>query len=1085
MESPPKITLDALRRDLRSVEPAALLVEPRILRRVIRLDQRLPGLGLAVPHRKCYTLERDRLLAFVDRAELELPPEADLPPGVILLSKPTDEETLDWDGAETALLRYWRLLFHSRVHRELDRRFADFSGAEIAADRRQRIGDIEFAEIRAVLMKDEFLFPTPTDLHVYIEFAAVYLELRYFAEPQLALYFPAIRDWAAIDAVVSQDLDHAQVFAQTRLPGAPPPKSYAPNDVGPQTFDWTPGPVEPPQVSPSKSWKLQARAKRAAALGNSVKAARLHMLAARIALMDEADEMVSAAHRELMVLCRRLQQVLDLSDRETDAWCAALEPLLAPAAQGYWSNEARLLYDLQKVCVEHERGVFKLDLIEWVRTLGRRPVRRSLPLLREVLITRHLRTADRRVPSARMNADDRQRLAALLAAAVDRIEHRSRDRIRPLISDIFDEVGLIPQNVPETVARRKLVEELLDHVVEHGYVSMGDLRDSLSKNDLKLPDVAGLKELVLGDRLLRADRKLDAALDGVYRRGAVYLRWPQTISSMAFGTGFGRFVTQYLAVPFGGAYLLLEFLRHMVAAFSGAHAADHGPTAASMALQVGPEPQWLFYGYVFLLGVWLALLIHRPTFRSWNVALFWQVWRISRKVLIDYPARLLRSELVQQILNSQVFGAIQAYLLRPALLTALFMLPFAVVGRPWSLRTALDVFLVATVFLNSPVGRYVTEVVNDFVVQAWHEVKIRIFAAVYQWIMDIFHGLMVALERVVYTVDEWLRFRAGDNRFSQAVKLVAGVVWFFVAYVVVFVFTLLVEPQINPIKHFPVVTVSHKVILPSGPVFVKQLTPYIGAARANTLVWTTIWLVPGVFGFLVWELKENWRLYDANRSLTLRPAPIGHHGETMLRLLRPGFHSGTLPKAFAALRRAARKAERTGDWKPVNHRRVSLRRVEESVRRFVERELIELLEEVGFHSGESLNIGEVAAATNRIEVELRCDAPQRESALLTWHDHGGRLTASIVRMGWLSNLTTHDRKTFQDAWAGLCRRAGVDSAAGFVSLDARAPITWEEWVTYWSRFSALTTIKSEGRKAPRTGSPDAAGYSADINPTAH
>ena len=84
--------------------------------------------------------------------------------------------------------------------------------------------------------------------------------------------------------------------------------------------------------------------------------------------------------------------------------------------------------------------------------------------------------------------------------------------------------------------------------------------------------------------------------------------------------------------------------------------------------------------------------------------------------------------------------------------------------------------------------------------------------------------------------------------------------WTLVNYGIRFCITLLVEPQINPIKHFPVVTVSHKVILPLGPFFVAQLTPVLGVAEANAIVWSTIWLIPGVFGFLVWELKENWRI---------------------------------------------------------------------------------------------------------------------------------------------------------------------------------------------------------------------------------
>jgi hypothetical protein len=48
-----------------------------------------------------------------------------------------------------------------------------------------------------------------------------------------------------------------------------------------------------------------------------------------------------------------------------DDWQEALVSLSAPAARGFWTNEGRLLYDLQKVCMERERGVFRVDLIEW------------------------------------------------------------------------------------------------------------------------------------------------------------------------------------------------------------------------------------------------------------------------------------------------------------------------------------------------------------------------------------------------------------------------------------------------------------------------------------------------------------------------------------------------------------------------------------------------------------------------------------------------------------------------------------------------------------------------------------------------
>ena len=42
------------------------------------------------------------------------------------------------------------------------------------------------------------------------------------------------------------------------------------------------------------------------------------------------------------------------------------------------------------------------------------------------------------------------------------------------------------------------------------------------------------------------------------------MRLPQRLSSLAFGTPLGRFLTRYVAIPFGGAYLALEGIYHLI-----------------------------------------------------------------------------------------------------------------------------------------------------------------------------------------------------------------------------------------------------------------------------------------------------------------------------------------------------------------------------------------------------------------------------------------------------------------------------------------------------------------------------------------
>jgi hypothetical protein len=103
-----------------------------------------------------------------------------------------------------------------------------------------------------------------------------------------------------------------------------------------------------------------------------------------------------------------------------------------------------------------------------------------------------------------------------------------------------------------------MVEELLDRIVETGRLGIGDLRDALARNRLKLTDLSGPIQFFTGDPLIRINRQLAADLDGIYRRGEIYLRWLQRFTSLFFGTPVGRFLTLYLFLPVLGAFFILK-----------------------------------------------------------------------------------------------------------------------------------------------------------------------------------------------------------------------------------------------------------------------------------------------------------------------------------------------------------------------------------------------------------------------------------------------------------------------------------------------------------------------------------------------
>jgi hypothetical protein len=320
--------------------------------------------------------------------------------------------------------------------------------------------------------------------------------------------------------------------------------------------------------------------------------------------------------------------------------------------------------------------------------------------------------------------------------------------------------------------------------------------------------------------------------------------------------------------------------------------------------------------------------------------------------------------------------------------------------------------------------------------------------------MALFKRLLGDLERVLYAVDELLRFRAGDSRFALIWKPALGLAWFAFTYFIRFGINLFVEPTFNPIKHFPVVTVTAKLIVPIIPaldhLFRAPIQPLVGRPFALLVSGTIIFFIPGLAGFLVWELKENWRLYRSNRSKTLDPVVVGSHGETILRFLRPGLHSGTIPKLFARLRRAQGAA--------ANRQYEALGHVTESLRHFIERELLAVLAGSKRCAGAAVELSAVQLATNRIRFELACSALGGQAIALDLVYRQGSLTADVSVAGgtlaatWLARLTPAQQAALADAVAGFYKLAGIERIGS--SIDFAAPLTWAAWVETWEQDQA-------------------------------
>jgi hypothetical protein len=237
---------------------------------------------------------------------------------------------------------------------------------------------------------------------------------------------------------------------------------------------------------------------------------------------------------------------------------------------------------------------------------------------------------------------------------------------------------------------------------------------------------------------------------------------------------------------------------------------------------------------------------------------------------------------------------------------------------------------------------------------------------------------------------------------------------------------------------------------------------------ANTIGTINFFLLPGVFGFLVWELKSNWLLYEANRPLYLRPVVIGHHGETLVRLLRPGFHSGTVPKLFARLRRAERRALGAGDWRTGHRYQEALHHVGVRLAHFVEREFLPLLNGSCRWRWGTVALDQVQVGTNRCLFSFGCEDLGSRFAVIAFEERPKGLSGRLLHCGIGDNSTSGQSMVWSNALAGLFQLGGVDRAQRQVGGDLGVPprFTWLHWVHLWqAEEEQETEAKGDGKAA--------------------
>ena len=297
-------------------------------------------------------------------------------------------------------------MFHARIDYEMLARTsrARMSTSELRS-RIDRIGQSSFDEIRSVLRSEQMLMRPDDDRNVYAEFVAVYHELQAFAPQLVPLYFPSLSAPEIVLDIIGPECNAKLLLEETRPVDLP--QDVTPNK---ETGDFTSDNAKKgtkTAVAPRRSGRQYANLVRKAGMlsdqKNNVRAALVRQVALEIAPEESIVSAKQLLQEEIQKLVSRLQSALEMTDATGRSWLEMFEKLRPSALRGFWNANARLMYDLQTVCFDHEQEIYKVDLLGWLISGGKSPLKRPLPKHRVVLMSKHLRRAALRAPNVEID----------------------------------------------------------------------------------------------------------------------------------------------------------------------------------------------------------------------------------------------------------------------------------------------------------------------------------------------------------------------------------------------------------------------------------------------------------------------------------------------------------------------------------------------------------------------------------------------------------------------------------------------------------------------------------------------------------
>jgi len=643
--------------------------------------------------------------------------------------------------------------------------------------------------------------------------------------------------------------------------------------------------------------------------------------------LDRRQEALALAFADLLAVPWRLPPAAAVDLGELIQRLAAAKGRVAKRASA-------LLGHLEKLLQERDTLYYRVNVRNWLGT-GR--LRQILPFQGNLKGLAALRAARRLLDELPWPVEDADRFAVPIDAMAREVRRRLEETLKPRIKEAVDAADLVAVSVPGPCAGPRLTDAMAALIGRRGHLRFADVRDLINREALSLPDL-DLRQLWRGDRLGRFDRAAARSLPGVYQRGEIYVKGLQQLSAPLFGTGIGRRALRLVLLPVLAAWAVLEILALVWGHFAPAGAfRDLGHAAP-----------------VLLLGAALSATANTAQGRRAAHRLWQALARSARFLFVVAPRWFLEWQPVVWLLEQSLVRGLTNRFLIPVGLGLIALSPVAAVwlvaipegpsAAAWTATMALALAF-GTLLRETPEGRRRL----DDLATSWHRLRDLLrherFLTLIAPIVAFFQEVMRVFAEVLHRIRSRLAPRLDEPLYTTLLKGLAAPLWAACEAVIRFYAVVLAEPQFNPVKHFPVVTLGHKLMLPFLPVMTNALhavlSPLLPDVFLLPLVAVTIALLPGLFGFLFWELKENWGLYASNRTHAVPPARLGAHGETFAGMLRRGFHSGSVPKAFDKLRAVLDQQvrEEAPEARRLRRALAPLMRIDAAVAEFAEKEL--------------------------------------------------------------------------------------------------------------------------------------------------